>query len=219
MSTRGVISSFAWSSESLRTPSIISTSSERESSLSAADSRTDISSSSDRARLSRSSAGAKACDVKLSARLNGRSAMRQNESRRAVAGASSSQYLSAILFGVISPKRSRRTVIEGTASHPPQGMYARKAWNPIVEMAKFTRVLPTSSVENSTALSARHLAMSASAEAFLARILSRCAPVKEKSTVSAPEKNAESRNSAGNAISTAMRGIRRRAGGARSASP
>ena len=47
--------------------------------------------------------------------------------------------------------------------------------------------------------------MSASAEAFLARILSRWATVKEKSTVSAPEKNAESRNSAGNANSIAMR--------------
>src|SRR5574344_2188906 len=64
MSTRGVISSLAQSSDSRSTPSIMSTSDLRVSSCSTADFITDISSSSESARRSRSNAGAKAREAK-----------------------------------------------------------------------------------------------------------------------------------------------------------
>ena len=88
MSTRGVISSFAWSSERRSTPSIISASADANSPFSAADSSTDTSSASESALRSRSSAGAKAFDASANTWLNGASTARQNSSSSAQTGAS-----------------------------------------------------------------------------------------------------------------------------------
>ena len=127
MSTRGVISSFAESSERRRTPSIISESFAETSPCATADSRTETSSSSERARRSRSSAGANARDVKRRTTLNGVRTARQNPSRTAYGGASGSANLSARRFGVISQKTRRTTVIAGTASQGRPGIHRAKS--------------------------------------------------------------------------------------------
>ena len=120
MSTRGVISSFACSSESRSTPSIISASATANSPFSAADSTTETSSASESARRSRASAGANTRDASEKALLNGSSAARQKRSASAQAGASASAWRSARHLGVISPKSSSSTVVTGTAAKPPQ---------------------------------------------------------------------------------------------------
>ena len=120
MSTRGVISSLAWSSESLRTPAIISASSAAKSPLSAATSRTDTSSASERARRSRSTAAENARAEKRNAKLTGFNAARQKRRNFAHVGARRSAFFIARRFGVISPKRRSPTVIAGTAAKPPQ---------------------------------------------------------------------------------------------------
>ena len=76
----------------------------------------------------------------------------------------------------------------------------------MVAMAKLTKVLPTSSVEKSTALSARQRAMRASAFGLRARMRERWEPVSEKSTVSALEKNAERTTSATKTATTTTAG-------------
>ena len=127
MSTRGVISSFAQSSESRRTPSIISASSGAKSPRSALASRTDSSSASESARRSRSRLRRKAREADFKKKLRGASTLRQKRSSRALAGASDSARRSAICFGVISPKTRSPTVITGTASTPPAGIHSAKS--------------------------------------------------------------------------------------------
>ena len=129
MSTRGIISSLAQSSESLSTPSIISTSAGANSPRSVANSSTDTSSPSERARRSRLSDLANALETARSTTLKGASTAPQNSIRRAHTGASRSARRRAICFGVISPKSRSSSVIAGTATNPPtSGSAATKTW-------------------------------------------------------------------------------------------